>query len=592
MIIDSANEAVAPSIAKNATKKSSKRNGVDFAKFLHNLGKTDKPAKEVESKSISRHKIPQNHHKTLDFKTTQQVKPLLQNSLIQKTALDSTSGNIEVENTTPIQNKAIIDDKKEIASPKSKDELFKKILQNKPQNDSLFAANDTQNTKDLKNPNELDLKKPNESKDDIIRPTKKIDNNESKDIDLENLVVKSEYKEPKIENLDKDIIRPKASSEVKDNLKDSNIENTKEETKISNLQKEIPLNTAKNENTKEENNKTLINNLLKDEAPRFSTLSDDKIKLPLKDTLKYGAFKAFDALSLLKPSDGKKLSDLIKKADELALNLTKIQHKKEIVKPSEVGAKIPLDFKNNDLKSKIETSKDDLKSPNKTEITQNIKEQSTKDANVQNIDSKPIQAKNELNTKDMAQQDSNLMKNEELKPVNLKFNNKKESKLENEAKQISNDKNSDSPNLDNVKNNQTQKNIDVKETFNGFTRALKQEIVNYKPPISKVTIELNPSNLGSIEVSITHQGKNIQLQLNGNQNTMNLFIQNQSDLRTALSQIGYENITMSFSNGSQMGFSDGRGEWSFKHIDKSIDPIDDIDNEMANLEITLVNNYA
>ena len=50
MIIDSANEAVAPSIAKNATKKSSKRNGVDFAKFLHNLGKTDKPDKEVESK--------------------------------------------------------------------------------------------------------------------------------------------------------------------------------------------------------------------------------------------------------------------------------------------------------------------------------------------------------------------------------------------------------------------------------------------------------------------------------------------------------------------------------------------------------------
>ena len=51
-------------------------------------------------------------------------------------------------------------------------------------------------------------------------------------------------------------------------------------------------------------------------------------KLGIANTLKYGAFKAFDALSLLKPSDGKKLSELIKKADELSLNLQSVKYTK------------------------------------------------------------------------------------------------------------------------------------------------------------------------------------------------------------------------------------------------------------------------
>ncbi|RDU58163.1 flagellar hook-length control protein FliK [Helicobacter sp. MIT 99-5507] len=592
MIIDSANEAISSSITNTPAKKISKRNGADFAKFLYNLGKTDK---QTKPKSTNQYKITQN--KIADSKVIQQTKPLLQNNLAQKTALDST-------NNIKAQNALLIDDNKEILNPKSKDELFKKILQNKPQNDSSFTANtkDLKDSKDLKNLNEPNIIRPKVNNQVKQISDKEIINVQAKDDLIESSlnpnIEEDTKQEPKVSNVQKEL----PLNTIKDDLIDSNLnpdENEKQEPKVSNAQKEIPLNTAKNNNTKEENNKTLIDNLLKDEAPKFSTLSDDKVKLSLKDTLKYGTFKAFDALSLLKPSDGKKLSDLIKKADELALNITKIQHKQETIKPNEVSTKLPLDFKNNDLKSKIETSKDDLKNPKITESSQNIKEQNIKDSNTQttqntqNADSKMPQAKNEINIKDMEKQDSNLIKNEELKPVNLKLNNKKEPKIELEAKQANNDKNVDSINVNNVKFEQTQKNIDLKETFNGFSRALKQEIINYKPPISKVTIELNPANLGSIEVSITHQGKNIQLQLNGNQNTMNLFIQNQSDLRTALSQIGYENITMSFSNGSQMGFSDSKGEWNFKHLDKRVDSIDDdIDNEIANLEITLVNNYA
>lgn len=626
MIVNSAEKDVAPSIAKKPVKKSSG----DFAKFLHNLGKTDKPIKGMESKLAIQNKIPSKNAQLNNNKALYQPKSLSRNNLIQKTSFEASQypkpiKTSETASQPPIIKpesfSPLIDDTKEITSPKSKDELFKKILQNKPQSDTFVKIEDSKN--DVKNPNEL------QNKDNIIRPknstleslesltiaTNQENSQEINDTkDLQNIKPKLENVESKISQLpikdqkisdvlddtstlEQDIAMPNKNQELK-NVKTANNAKIPNETNdlhaessispASIVSKEVlndALKTPKND--MKQTNDALIDNILKDSPSKFSTLSDDDVKLSLKDTLKYGAFKAFDALSLLKPSDGKKLSDLIKNADELALNLTKIQHKKEIIKPNEVDNKKPLELKNNDLKAKIESAKDDLK------LSQQQENQTSNHQNTQNLDSKPLQKDaSGLNTKDLAQQDLAIEKNQDLKPANFKLDNKKELKLENDVKQANNDKNVDPTNVNNTKNDQMQRNADLKETFSGFARALKQEIVNYKPPLSKLTLELNPANLGNIEVSITHQGKNLQLQLNGNQNTINLFIQNQSDLRSALSQIGYENITMSFSNGSQMGFSDNSGKWNFRHLDRAIDSIDDTDNEMANLEITLVNNYA
>lgn len=690
MIVNSAENNVAPSIAKKPTKRS----GTDFAKFLYNLGKTDKPSKEAEVKTISQNKIPPKNPKLDNYKPIQQPKPIFQNNLIQKTALDidkdSVNNQLDANQKAPIIKpetfSPLIDDSKEIVSPKSNDELFKKLLQNKPQNDNL-----TKN----------DIKKPNEpvKNDNIIRPQKdttkdnpktiakeeqnnkdpqkqiqttnaQIANNDIKNPESKDL---KQTKADELANLDSNIIRPNTNKNTKDIEKPNDVKNLndvktpneskndiKMESKASQIQKDQKDTPKEKNDIQNDSNDALINNFLKDDSPKFSTLSDDEVKLSLKDTLKYGAFKAFDALSLLKPSDGKKLSDLIKKADELSLNLTKIQHKKEVSKPSEADNKKPLDLKNADLKTKIESTKDMPSTPQKQEAIQdtntnnqqannqeneikniakadnkipdskldtkpndkeNMNNKDDKQDNLQNqkkdikdtskspqkqevaqnpnqqnnanLESKPMQKEANNDLKEMIQQDSNIEKNPDLKPASFKPNNKKEIKNDNDAKQTNNDKNVDSINTNNVKNDQVQRNSDLKDTFNGFARALKQEIINYKPPLSKLTLELNPANLGSIEVNITHQGKNLQLQLNGNQNTINLFIQNQSDLRSALSQIGYENVTMSFSNGSQMGFSDSKGNWNFKHLDRGVNNIDDdLDNEMANLEITLVNNYA
>ena len=178
---------------------------------------------------------------------------------------------------------------------------------------------------------------------------------------------------------------------------------------------------------------------------------------------------------------------------------------------------------------------------------------------------------------------------------------KNEAKIENKAEKIL-EKPQDSPregafsaeNAPKIEK-QGEKPAALSETVRDFATRLRQEILDYKPPLTKITLELNPANLGTVEVSITHQGKNIQVSMNASQSVVNLFTQNQAELRAALSQIGYENVTMSFQSGAQGGFSDNRGEWRYFSSDerewRRRKNAEDGD-ESGVFEMMIVNNYA
>lgn len=374
---------------------------------------------------------------------------------------------------------------------------------------------------------------------------------------------------------------------------------------------------------------------------------ENKSNLGISQTLKYGAFKAFDALSLLKPSNGKKLSDLIKKADELALNLQSIKYTKMGENKSVAGldsTKQNLVDKAQNLAQKPENEakmqanqmldsapkqdfgKDSAKNEN---ITKKIDEKGaeskniepkkeapqtnneTKNNDLKNAESKSVEPKNEPKLSESKSAESplkNALETEtnDIKPINLKAQNIAESKKETPLDSIKDSakdiKDAPKPTQENAPltdaqgtSKITNKIFDARETMRHFAYALRQEIQNYKPPLSKITIELQPANLGSVEVSIISQGKNIQIQLHSNQNTLNLFIQNQSDLRTALSQIGYENVAMSFNNGAQMGFSDNSGKWRYESAQKSRNTfsLNDKSDEVDEIfEIMITNNYA
>ena len=93
--------------------------------------------------------------------------------------------------------------------------------------------------------------------------------------------------------------------------------------------------------------------------------------------------------------------------------------------------------------------------------------------------------------------------------------------------------------------------IKAKETIKHFSNNLKEEIENYKPPISKISIELNPKELGKVEVTLIHRGDNLQIQINSNNNAISLFNYNQQELKQNLINMGFSDVNMSFNQQNQ-----------------------------------------
>ncbi|MGL2799318.1 flagellar hook-length control protein FliK [Helicobacter pylori] len=94
------------------------------------------------------------------------------------------------------------------------------------------------------------------------------------------------------------------------------------------------------------------------------------------------------------------------------------------------------------------------------------------------------------------------------------------------------------------------KSIAPKETIKHFTQQLKQEIQEYKPPMSKISMDLFPKELGKVEVIIQKMGKNLKVSVISHNNSLQTFLDNQQDLKNSLNALGFEGVDLSFSQDS------------------------------------------
>lgn len=92
------------------------------------------------------------------------------------------------------------------------------------------------------------------------------------------------------------------------------------------------------------------------------------------------------------------------------------------------------------------------------------------------------------------------------------------------------------------------RNITPKETLQYFSQDLKEAVDQYKAPITKLSITLNPNNLGEVEVTLIQRGNNLHINFNSNTNAMNLFIQNQAEFKNSLVNMGFTGLEMNFSD--------------------------------------------
>ncbi|EKH2827309.1 flagellar hook-length control protein FliK [Campylobacter jejuni] len=130
------------------------------------------------------------------------------------------------------------------------------------------------------------------------------------------------------------------------------------------------------------------------------------------------------------------------------------------------------------------------------------------------------------------------------------------------------------------------RNITPKETLQYFSQDLKEAVDQYKAPITKLSITLNPNNLGEVEVTLIQRGDNLHINFNSNTNAMNLFIQNQAEFKNSLVNMGFTGLEMNFSDQGKREQNQNQGKnrsgYGFK------DALDGKnESEKVNLELVL-----
>ncbi|GHP47153.1 flagellar hook-length control protein FliK [Helicobacter pylori] len=135
-----------------------------------------------------------------------------------------------------------------------------------------------------------------------------------------------------------------------------------------------------------------------------------------------------------------------------------------------------------------------------------------------------------------------------------------------------------------------------KETIKHFTQQLKQEIQEYKPPMSKISMDLFPKELGKVEVTIQKVGKNLKVSVISHNNSLQTFLDNQQDLKNSLNALGFEGVDLSFSQDSSKEQEKEQLRESFKEQEltplkenalKSYQENTDNENKETSMQITL-----
>ncbi|EJA8766057.1 flagellar hook-length control protein FliK [Campylobacter jejuni] len=433
------------------------------------------------------------------------------------------------------------------------DNVFKEIINNKISNVSKNLNHNLQNTT---HPTSTHSTQKTNSKDNgsLLSQT------------LKNLDSILSSKESKHEKNDK--VKSKIEEDVTDAK--NTLKNIKNDEFAKNLTEELNIKDKKNQdNLNKENTKNVKNNeQIKKDEKELNNLNKDN------------SLKGFKDLNKDLNKDFNK--ELNKNQEKNNLNQENIQDQNKNLKNNNQNLNL-------DKNSNKEITKD----------TQNL---------VSNLAQKDFslnkEPKNNKENKDIKQNFfdqklnfENLNKTQAVqnKENNANFNNNTNKETFTQEQTKTHSENVDKNSLDELNslvkdlNKVTQnnaRNITPKETLQHFSQDLKEAVDQYKAPITKLSITLNPNNLGEVEVTLIQRGNNLHINFNSNTNAMNLFIQNQVEFKNSLVNMGFTGLEMNFSDQGKREQNQNQGKnrsgYGFK------DALDgNNENEKVNLELVL-----
>ncbi|HIC6989594.1 TPA: flagellar hook-length control protein FliK [Campylobacter coli] len=410
---------------------------------------------------------------------------------------------------------------------------------------------------------------------------------------------KADFFKGAVDNVFKEIINNKISN-VSKNL-NHNLENTTHTTSTHSMQK-----------TNSKDSGSLLSQTLKNLDSILSSKEskhekNDKVKSKIEED-------TTDAKNTLKNI----------KNDEFAKNLTEelnIKDKKNQDNLNKENKDLNKDFnkelnknqeKNNLNQENIQDQNKNLKNNNQNlNLDKNLNKEIVKDTQnlVSNLTQKDFNLNKEPKNNNKENKDikqnffdqklnfENLNKTQVVqnKENNANFNNNTNKETFTQEQTKTHSENVDKNSLDELNslvkdlNKVTQnnaRNITPKETLQYFSQDLKEAVDQYKAPITKLSITLNPNNLGEVEVTLVQRGNNLHINFNSNTNAMNLFIQNQAEFKNSLVNMGFTGLEMNFSDQGKREQNQNQGKnrsgYGFK------DALDGKnESEKVNLELVL-----
>lgn len=434
------------------------------------------------------------------------------------------------------------------------DNVFKEIINNKISNVSKNLNHNLQNTT---HPTSTHSTQKTNSKDSgsLLSQT------------LKNLDSILSSKESKHEKNDK--VKSKIEEDVTDAK--NTLKNIKNDEFAKNLTEELNIKDKKNQdNLNKENTKNVKNNeQIKKDEKELNNLNKDN---NLKDFNK-------ESKDLNKDFN----KELNKNQEKNNLNQENIQDQNKNLKNNNQN----LNLDKNSNKEIVKDAQKLVSNLTQKDFSLN---KEPKNNNKENKDIKQNFFDQKLNFENLNK--TQVVQNKEN---NANFNNNTNKETFTQEQTKTHSENVDKDNLDDLNSlvkdlsKVTQNNarsITPKETLQHFSQDLKEAVDQYKAPITKLSITLNPNNLGEVEVTLIQRGNNLHINFNSNTNAMNLFIQNQVEFKNSLVNMGFTGLEMNFSDQGKREQNQNQGKnrsgYGFK------DALDGKnENEKVNLELVL-----
>jgi len=261
---------------------------------------------------------------------------------------------------------------------------------------------------------------------------------------------------------------------------------------------------------------------------------------------------------------------IIKQETKTVTKETSLNNNQETIKET-VSTKLES-VKNTPILKEVQTTittqhiinSKELKNTTKQEATQNdllkklLKSDTKK--NDLSIQENKIQQKNDINNLFQTKQTETSINEDKL--------TKKQTLEELLRNEISSEQSSEIKPIQTHKSDSVEVKInEAKQMMKYLSQDIKKAIDDYKPPFTRLKVQLNPQKLGEVDLTVIQRGNNVHVNLSSNNAALNILANNLNELKTQLNQNGINNASFNFnSQGDQkqdQGHQRAKQEYSY-----------------------------